>query len=193
VLTSLASNEPLSLTSRCGGCRESLDMDLAIAELIAYHEQRRTSAPIEVPLDGRVARLRLPTGEDQARWARLASADARAATTAVLRDLAEDADRALLPLEIPPEWVEAAEEALAGADPLVDFRLLARCPECGAEQQIEIDLAAHALERLARAQEQLLDELHRLALAYHWSERELLSLSPRRRAQYLARLGAMGR
>jgi hypothetical protein len=36
--------------------------------------------------------------------------------------------------------------------------------------------------------ERLFDEVHRIATHYHWSERDILTLSWRRRGRYLARI-----
>jgi hypothetical protein len=52
--------------------------------------------------------------------------------------------------------------------------------------QAEVDLEALALVRLRAVQRKLVDAVHRLALAYHWTETEILALPSWRRERYLA-------
>ncbi|MEM0921570.1 MAG: hypothetical protein AAGI13_00890 [Pseudomonadota bacterium] len=86
------------------------------------------------------------------------------------------------------DWQGEAEEALAEADPLGDMILEARCPECGGPVS-----HAHAFEpglvaELAGEAQALMDEIHVLAMAYHWSETEILALPTARRRHYLERI-----
>ena len=55
------------------------------------------------------------------------------------------------------------------------------CPACGAANRVRVDLFRHG--RLDS--HGLLQEVHSLAISYHWSESEILSLSRERRQAYL--------
>lgn len=83
-----------------------------------------------------------------------------------------------------------AAQALAEADPLVAFRVHCACPECGTPDDHAIDLEAEALRQLALRQVALLDEVHRIASRYGWSEREIFEVPPARRRLYLQAMGA---
>jgi len=76
------------------------------------------------------------------------------------------------------------EQALEAVAPELPMQLETVCPECGAPQCIALDLYAP----LAQPATGLLDEIHQLALNYHWSEAEILKLPRQRRQQYLLRL-----
>ena len=52
-----------------------------------------------------------------------------------------------------------------------------------------VDLEMAGLEALFQEQTRVLDEIHLLARAYHWTESEVLAVSPQRRAFYLASAG----
>ena len=81
--------------------------------------------------------------------------------------------------------VEAAGEALAQADPMADLRLGLTCVACGHAWQSPFDTASFLWTELDAWAARILREVHTLASAYGWTERDILSLSPGRRAQYL--------
>jgi hypothetical protein len=84
------------------------------------------------------------------------------------------------------EEIEAAGERLAAADPLAETVLSLRCPECGHEWEDSLDITAFLWAEVESRAKRLLIEVHELASAYGWPEREILSLSDERRAFYLA-------
>jgi hypothetical protein len=65
------------------------------------------------------------------------------------------------------------------------LRLTARCPACCESADVEFDLERHLLASAAARQARLLDTVHRLARAYHWSEREIPL--PRGRREHISR------
>ena len=87
-----------------------------------------------------------------------------------------------------PNWVADVDAALSEADPLGDLELQATCPECGAPVRHPFALEPFLLAELAGEQTRLVDEIHVLAMAYHWSETEILALPASRRALYLDRI-----
>ena len=175
---------PLESTMRCGSCGVQLETLLSPDELVAYHARASADGCARAKLDdGSELLLRLPTVRDFESWRERA-----AGVEELARDLTLDG-RAL-PSPLPAAWAAAIERALGDADPLVDFRLAIDCPDCGAHGRYPLDLEALALERLRRAHGELLVTVHRLASAYHWSEREILSLPAARRRIYLSMIEA---
>jgi len=81
-------------------------------------------------------------------------------------------------------------EGMARADPLAEIRIHMRCPECGQEQDEDVDVVAFLWAEVDSRARRLLSDIHALASAYGWSEAEILSLSERRRALYLETLEA---
>ena len=177
-----------SLQARCphADCGEPMELELDLAQFVLPDEPERFVCDVA---PGVLLAVRLPTGADQRRWCaeplRETGSASRFARELVLAINGEPlADGA----QLPAEWIEPLAEALEARDPLTALRLTTRCPACEQRMDIEFDLEAHLLASAAARQARLLDDVHRLARAYHWSEREILALPPRRRAQYLARV-----
>ena len=85
---------------------------------------------------------------------------------------------------------DALEASLLAARPLLDVRLAIDCPECGHGFAPRFDITACIWADIEAAAARLLDDIHALALAYHWSEAAILALGPARRAAYLDRIAA---
>jgi hypothetical protein len=134
--------------------------------------------------DGRRIEVSVPTGSDQLAW--LAAADAApAAILGRLVTLPDGID------SVPPDWLEPIDAALEQADPLTTLEIESTCPQCGTAVTIPLDLEARCLALLAAEKPRLLDEIHALATAYHWTEAEIMAIPPARRRQYLARVDRM--
>ena len=84
------------------------------------------------------------------------------------------------------EWLEAVDRGMMAMDPLVHFSVTAACPACGNGNTYVIDLEHLLLNRLHSIQRHLFHTIHRLAGFYHWSEAQIMAVSPRRRAYYLS-------
>jgi hypothetical protein len=128
--------------------------------------------------------LRVPTGEDQMRLASGSVTD----WLTLARNLVQKGD----PDRLGDVNLQDIETAIAEHDPLTDLSLTASCPNCGRETEVEFDLEAFLLAELERRQMGLLKSVHRLALAHHWSEAEILALPAWRREYYLELLDQEG-
>jgi hypothetical protein len=183
-LAALAGGEMAQATMRCPACAETLEAEFSLLEL-AELSAARAETPVEVRRNGETLRLRRPTGADQRRWATSTSGDDDDAKSALamLEDLREPGSGPAGPLDA--SWLPAVDAAMSELDPLVDFSLSTTCSDCGAACTPAVDLEALALARLRAAQRELLDTVHRLALAYHWTEAEILELPAWRRARYV--------
>ena len=82
--------------------------------------------------------------------------------------------------------VEAGLEML---DPAADFELALDCGACGGEWTASLNVAELLWNEVDGRARTLLAEVHALAAGYGWTEAEILSLSPRRRAAYLDFVG----
>lgn len=119
--------------------------------------------------DGRV--FRLPTWRDEQAIAGLDPAAARRTLAArCLVSGERDAD---------PAPLLAALERQA---PVLDLELDARCPDCERDGLVHFDLQSFLLAALQREGQWLVRDVHRIAVAYHWSHREILDL-PRSQRQ----------
>jgi hypothetical protein len=169
--------DALWLTSECPRCGTRLD-----------HGLQRSAIPVrpagsgfpftEVELGGRSLALRVPTGDDQSAVATLDDADAaRALARRCLLD-----DGAMV--ELDDAALRAIGAALEAVAPELAATLQVRCAHCGLEHEFDFDPCA--IEPAAT--DALFDDVHTIALAYHWSERDILALPRERRQRYLERI-----
>ncbi|MFN0245394.1 MAG: hypothetical protein ACKV2T_00715 [Kofleriaceae bacterium] len=78
------------------------------------------------------------------------------------------------------------ESGLEGAIPDIDLELVLDCPACGVSIEAGVQLGAMVLAELRDGSAHLLRDVHVLARAYHWSERDILALTIGRRREYLS-------
>jgi len=163
---------------RCGG-----ELELALdADLLAGAADSR-APDREAAIEG--FRFRAPTVRDLA-----AVADRRDPEAAALGLLErccvsrpEGATVSLAP------FLDEVERQLEALDPAADLELAMTCGACGHGWETSLDPGVLVWQEIAARAVTVLSDVHRLALAYGWSEREILALSPQRRAAYLE-LGA---
>ena len=94
------------------------------------------------------------------------------------------------PLQLDEEETIALGEEIAQADPNGELMLLAECPSCGHRWDSLLDIASFLWQEIDIHVRRLLAEVHTLATAYSWSERDILSMSALRRQMYLEELQA---
>lgn len=87
--------------------------------------------------------------------------------------------------DLPPAVVEGVVKIMAAADPAAEIELDLTCSACSHHWVSPLDIAAFLWEEVSAWAARLLRDVHALALAYGWTEPEILSLSPRRRQIYL--------
>jgi hypothetical protein len=98
------------------------------------------------------------------------------------------ADHAGLAMEaeqIPAEVAEVAVQRMAEADPMADIQLAMTCPACAREWSAALDMVSFLWSEIEVWAWRLLNEVHTLASAYGWPEREILAMSANRRQCYL--------
>ena len=79
-------------------------------------------------------------------------------------------------------------ERMAMLDPQADVQIDADCPSCGHRWREPFDIVTFLWTEVSALARRLLADVHDLASAYHWSERDILALSPARRNAYLEML-----
>ncbi len=173
----------LARCEREGGGGEQIELEFDLESFA------QSTEPTECAWHGETASLvlRLPTGEDQRRWLESPPADPAELPVRMGTSLVRELDGATPgeTWQLPQAWLAGVEDALAENDPTTDLSFSASCPRCGDELEVEVDLDALLLERLARVQQDLLLEVHALASGYHWSETQILAIPAWRRAYYI--------
>lgn len=166
----------LPSVAQCPHCHALLDLDLDAHALLDPPPE--SCAPVATLDDGR--RFRLPNGGDL--LAISTQANLQRAEEALLQRCALDAGECS---DADQRRVDALLSALAAER---GRSLMLTCTECGADWTVDLDPAAYLWDEIAARAATLLDQVHRLALAYGWDEADILALDPLRRAAYLERL-----
>lgn len=122
--------------------------------------------------------FRLPCSRDLLAISRFDDADA-AELTLLQRCAYEDSAGADL---------AEVNEGLSELAATRQLRLLLDCEACGGRWTLVFDPAGFLWEELDARARQVLDDVHRLAGAYGWSESQILALTDARRAAYLERV-----
>lgn len=151
---------------------------VALADRLSALAQPSPTAQVE--LGERSIALRAPTVDDLREIAVLP--DEHSAAMALLARCASGVDT----LDALDECDVAELSAqLDGLDPGAVLGFALNCPACGHAWSAAIDVGCALWSELQRAAERALIEIDALARAYGWTERDVLSLSPVRRAAYL--------
>jgi hypothetical protein len=179
------------LTCATPECGERMELELRVGDLLveAYPDARAT---YEFVLDAAdpptVVRFRLPTVADLRAAAQAGEGD----TEAVVEDLltrcvtAPTDGVAVDPLDAGARDLIAT--AMAERDPQAEIELDLSCPSCGTPFAVVFDTSAFLLQELDARASRVLEEVHALAFHYHWSEHEILAMTPSRRERYLTLL-----
>jgi hypothetical protein len=168
------------LTGRteCPQCGERLEVELDAGAAAA--EPALEGAPLFTTRDGH--RFRLPTVGDLAVID--SEADPETAAVELFRRCSVDD----LPVEADgPSMFEEADSGLAAIALERGLFVDVSCALCGAHSRQALDPGEFLWSEIEARAGRLLDEVHLLAAAYGWPEREILALSPARRAAYLNR------
>jgi hypothetical protein len=170
----------LEATARCPGCGQRLEMSFTVEEITAP-APADTAQPRRLSLDGYELLYRTPTTADLL-------AVGSAGDPVDLLDLCVEALYSGEPFDcrrLPDAVARAVSDAMAAADPQADVQIEMDCPGCAHRWNATFDILTFLWGEIDDWAAITLREVHALASAYGWSEREVLSLSPRRRRVYL--------
>lgn len=104
--------------------------------------------------------------------------------------VAKNGNGALYARELPEEVIKAITEEMVRADPQADVQVELACPTCRHSWLMVFDILSYLWNEIDDWAQRVLHEVHSLAIAYGWTEREILGMSARRRRSYLDIIGA---
>jgi len=175
----MARGPKITGTLTCASCAAPFDFDFSLDDLVEHVRSALGDLPVQdgvYTLPGG-CRFRLPTGEDERALVGLPEDEAERALLArclVEGDVVVDG----------PAAVAAMERVGSGVDVDFDFR----CAECGHVHGMRFQIQDYLLGALAADWGELVEDVHRLALAYRWNLNEILSLPRSRRRAFVALL-----
>lgn len=173
----------------CVSCGEQAELDFSLAEM---RKPNGSDALSETPnefrviqIDGRRIRYRAPNSEDL--LAISGSTEVEGARQQLLERCVGFADRKRGTLT--DAMIRRVLAQLDRDHAETDVEVNLTCPGCGLAWVAPFDIAAFLWREIDDWARRMLREVHHLASRYGWSESDILSMSARRRHQYLELLG----
>jgi len=169
----------------CAACGERIELGFRSADLLGPEPALEAS----LAMDGFTLRLRPPTTSDLAAASHPDLARARVELLERCVLAAHYLEAPVETAQLPDAVLDAAERCLAEADPQADISVAVACPACGARHAVAFDVVSYFWREIEAWAVRIFRDVHTLATAYGWSEREILALSPLRRQCYLDLVG----
>lgn len=174
--------------AECLHCQERIECTFSIADIWAgtTFEQVGKTRQIQLELGDYTLEVRLPTQADLLAITPLASVSA--ARSYLLEQCIYSATYqgvAVAVLTLPEEILAALGEQMTIDDPQAETLLTLTCPACERHLIVLFDIATWLWTEVTTQAKRLLREVHTLALAYGWSEADILAMSAFRRQCYL--------
>ncbi len=173
----------ISALVTCETCRGKIEVTIGTSDLLSIALPEPRFAGDETHA------LATASGEVTYRFLSTRDLEAAGAANAIAEVGRVLVDRAVLstPSQLDDTARELVADAIVSADPLADIRLGVECSTCKREWSMPLDIAAYLWSELEAEVARLLDQVHRIAAAYGWSEATILSMSRSRRREYLRR------
>ena len=169
--------------TRCAACGERFELTFTLGDVRVTPPDDPT---VLVRRDDYAVRVRAATSLDVMD---VTHAEGTAGERALLARCTLEARRGgvdVLVDEFPDAMVETLAHAISLADPQADVQMATKCPVCGHRGDAQFDVAVFLWREVEAWARRTLDEVHALASAYGWTEREILTMSASRRRRYVS-------
>jgi hypothetical protein len=161
--------------ANCPECNEAVEIALRADQMRAGETH---GSGFEIEIDGRMIAARAPSAGDLVELEDVR--DAACAERVLLeRCIGRSAD------DLPEGVAESISRRMAECDPRANIELALECPACGRAWVALFDVVSFFWREIEAWARRVLGQVHTLASAYGWTEREILALSPSRRECYL--------
>jgi len=176
----------LEAIASCPKCGERLELAFSTNDLLS-REASLSREPMRLTSGGYEVDYRLPTSADL-----LAVADNAGQARELLLERCVEARNdgvAVHASALPDAVVKQLGEKMADADPQAEVQIALDCPACSHHWATVFDILSYLWGEIEDWAQRLLRDVHSLASAYGWSERDILSMSATRRRLYLELAG----
>jgi len=92
--------------------------------------------------------------------------------------------------QLPDEVLDALSLRMEEEDPQADIRMKVKCPSCSHQWDARFDIAGFLWAEIHNWAQRIMQEVYLLARSFGWSEKDILSMSARRRQLYLQMIHA---
>ena len=183
--------QELAALATCPECQEQLELVFDARDLCSSSTEVVDEArSFTLATDDYEIVFRLPDSRDLAAAAstrEVESARKLLLERCVLSACRQSADVAIELL--PSEVLETIEQEMAARDAQANIQIALQCPSCPNAWTSPFDILSFFWTELDAWAQRILVEVHELAIAYGWSESEILKLSAARRNLYLNMVG----
>lgn len=167
----------------CPKCGSKLEIAFTADDLELTTAELATTERLKLVSGEYVIEYRLPTTVDL-----LEVADASGQPLEVLLDRCVEVrhqGEQVQPTDLPSGVLELVGDGMAQADPYLEIQISLDCSGCSHRWSMVFDIVSYLWSEIEEWAERLIREVHWLASAYGWSEREIVGMSARRRRLYL--------
>ncbi len=171
----------------CAHCGEPIELDFRTADIcVPYGEPDRS---YHAAADGYQVQFRLPDTNDllSIEGALPEQAEQRLLERCILGASTKEGEVGAATL--PEPVLTAVSQGMGEVDPQAEVLLDVSCPACSAISPALFDIVSHLWIELDAWARRTLQQVHTLAMAYGWSEAEILRLSTVRQRAYLDLIG----
>jgi hypothetical protein len=173
----------------CPSCGDRLEVDFKVADIRAEPESEVGNV-LALEASGYDAQFRLPNSKDLIEVAGGGRLEEKRRMLLGRCMLSARCNGEKIPIDgLPAEFLAAIASKMAQADSQADVQLSLLCPSCGLSWQAVFDIVSFLWSEIDAWARRTLREVHTLAMAYGWSEADILDLSPWRRQLYLDMVG----
>lgn len=173
----------------CPKCSTRLELAFTTVDLqTQVAEPTGSTASLRLESGGYEIDYRLPTSAD---LLEVAESPSQAKELLLERCVEARSDGAAVPASaLPDPLVRLLGEKMAQADPHAEVQIVLDCPACLHRWSTVFDILSYLWGEIEDWARRLLRDIHSLASAYGWSERDIMAMSATRRRLYLEMVGA---
>ena len=170
-------------TTRCPKCGNELELTFTARDLESSVAATQGEERLKVVSGEYEIAYRLPTTTDL-----LEIANGHGQSLISLLDrcvVARRGDGPVRSTELPAGVIEKLSSSMAEADPYAEIQIAMDCAGCSHRWSMVFDVVSYLWGEIEDWAERLLRDVHSLASAYGWSERDIVDMSALRRRLYL--------
>ncbi|MCL4436306.1 MAG: hypothetical protein M1503_02945 [Thaumarchaeota archaeon] len=176
----------IKCTITCASCSGNISLDLSVLDLLQKEYCSSDPKPsYDLEVDGFSLQIRPLTACDQDILVDNINCSQDVLMEMLVRSCIVHSDPHLPASSLPDSLIGAVSSELDEIDPLSEIVLNITCQECAHTFLAVFPVESYVLRELGAHGGQLEQEIHWLAFHYHWSEREILSLSAKKRRRYV--------
>lgn len=171
----------------CPECSERIEWDTNIEDIrLQSPQQRNSSKEFTLEADNFSIRFRLPNSIDISTVIASGAGQPDPAKLLALCVLEiQCSGKACEVDDLSGRALQALNRRMEKEDPQADIRMAISCPHCSYQWEAQFDIESYLWTEINSWAERMLQDVHKLASAYGWSEHDILNMSPVRRQLYL--------